>query len=124
MERSRVLIAEDGGAYRAALVRVLDEAGFEVEAYPEASSALERLTGEDGRPFDLLIVDIVMPVLSGLDLVGRMRQLLDAPPPVVFMSGQVRGALNDEAGTIDGDPILQKPFTPEELLAAVEEALA
>ena len=77
----------------------------------------------DRRPFDLLIADVVMPGLSGVELVRRMRELISDPPPVLYMSGDVRPALNDAQGTIGGDTILAKPFGGEELLAAIEKTL-
>jgi DNA-binding response OmpR family regulator len=80
---------------------------------------------EEGRqPFDLLIADVVMPGLSGVELVSRMRELISSPPPVLYMSGDVRPALNDAAGTIGGDPILAKPFAAEQLLEAIDATLA
>ena len=119
----RVLVAEDD-AFRDALIRILGGEGYEVESYPDAGSALTRVEGDPSRGFDLILVDIVMPGIDGLELVDRVRRLLSAPPRVIYMSGVVEPALNDLPGTIGGEPILTKPFGPEQLLAAVEAAIA
>jgi DNA-binding response OmpR family regulator len=52
-----------------------------------------------------------------------MRELMSNPPPVLYMSGDVRPALNDAAGTIGGDLMLAKPFAAEQLLEAIETVL-
>ena len=121
--RRRVLVVEDGSVFRAAMIRLLDGEDYEVEAYPDAASALARLADDPQRRFDLVITDIVMPVLTGLEMVERMREIVAQPPPVIYMSGEIRPALNDAAGKISGDVILAKPFTPEELLEAVYTVL-
>lgn len=121
--RRRVLVAEDGSMLRTALIRLLDAADYEIEAVPDGAEALMLLLAEAAEPFDLLIADIVMPGLSGVELVRRMRELMSHPPPVLYMSGDVRPALNDAAGTIGGDLMLAKPFAAEQLLEAIETVL-
>ena len=118
------MVAEDGSMFRAVLTRLLHERGYDVETAPDGASALARLTSPGPRPFDLLIADVVMPSLGGRELVERMRQRLPAPPPVVFMSGDVRPAPDDPPGTLGGDPILSKPFAANDLFAAIEGVLA
>ncbi len=120
----RILVAEDGQPFRDALIRILGSAGYEVEAVPDGASALERLAeGSRGR-FDLLLADVLMPQLSGVDLVDRVRSEFHDPPKVIFMSGEIQPALNDAPGTIGGDTILAKPFDADQLLAAVRAILA
>jgi two-component system chemotaxis response regulator CheY len=121
--RRRVLVAEDGTMFRTAVIRLLKEAGFEIEAVPDGTVALKRLVGPGSREFDLLISDIAMPTMSGLELVRRMREELSEPPAVIYMSGDVAMDLGTEPGAIGGDVILAKPFGPEELLAAISSAL-
>lgn len=122
--RKRVIVVEDGAVFRAAMIRLLDAEGFEVEAYADADAALTRIGEDPARRFDLLITDVVMPGMTGLEMVKRVRELAEQPPPVIYMSGEVRPALNDAAGKISGDVILAKPFTPEELIEALEQALS
>jgi CheY-like chemotaxis protein len=121
--RRRVLVAEDGTMFRTAVIRLLEEAGFEIEAVPDGSVALKRLVGPEGEDFDLLISDIAMPAMGGIELVRQMRAELSDPPPVIYMSGDVSMDLGTAPGAIGGDVILAKPFGPEELLAAINKAL-
>lgn len=120
-QEARILVVEDTPQFRSLVHRILGEAGYEIDIAGDGSHGLQRL-GE--RKYDLLITDIVLPGMSGLELVRTMREQLDDPPPVLLMSGQVGSGLNEPAGTISGDRVLSKPFEAEALLAAVAGQLA
>lgn len=115
----RVLVAEDEPGVRAFVTRGLEHAGYEVTAVSDGQQALEAL--EEGG-FDLLVADIVMPVLDGIALalcaVKRrpgLRVLL-----ITGYSVERRRALNLEA-LIDG--VLEKPFSLAQLLRAAGSAV-
>ncbi len=115
--RETVLVVEDDESIRNLLARVLGQAGYEVLTAPDAHEALA--LGSETR-FDLLLTDVVMPGMNGGDLVFRLR----ARQPTLralLMSGYATDSL---AGRIpEAVEFLAKPFTPEELLARVREAL-
>jgi signal transduction histidine kinase/ActR/RegA family two-component response regulator len=116
-----ICVVEDEGAVRE-LVRVtLTRAGFRVLAARDGEEALTRVAAYDGR-IDLLLSDVVMPGLSGPELARRMRQARPSAR-VLFMSGYASDVIADEGGSISDGGLLAKPFTPDELVARVREAI-
>jgi CheY-like chemotaxis protein len=100
---------------------VLTEAGFEVHAAADGSAALEFLRAR-ARPIDVVITDLSMPRMDGLELMREVRRI--APRTrVVLMTGFLDG--DNLAARADERPdlVLNKPFRPPELLDAVREAL-
>ncbi|MDP3661178.1 PAS domain-containing sensor histidine kinase [Phenylobacterium sp.] len=119
-EGAKVLLVEDDVAVRAVAEGLLIELGCEVQAEPDAPSALRRLA-EGGR-FDVLISDIVMPGgMSGLDLAQAARQ---ARPelPILLTTGYAGEQWGAAAAAADW-PILRKPFRAEQLGAALRKVL-
>jgi CheY-like chemotaxis protein len=116
---ARILVAEDEVPVREFIRRVLEQRGHEVVAVSDGAEAVVKLAR---LPFDLLITDVVMPNMDGVELslkVGR-----DFPDlPVLMMSGYTvhRRRAND-IGSLA--PVLQKPFSMVDLNAAVERALS
>jgi two-component system response regulator NreC len=112
----RVLLADDHGIVRRGLRSLLEEAGVSVVA--EAADGLEavRLT-EEHRP-DLLIVDIGMPRLSGIEVTAR-AQKLDRPPGVIILSMHSDESYVIRALAAGARAYLLKDATDEDLLPAV-----
>jgi two-component system cell cycle sensor histidine kinase/response regulator CckA len=115
-----VLVVEDNTVLRALIRRALDACGYRVLAAAGGEEA-EKVVAEHGRPIDLLLTDIVMPGISGVELATRMQA---ARPGlrVLFTSGYTDDSLLDH-GFDAGASFLQKPFTPSALLAAVGKTL-
>ena len=96
---------------------MLHRSGYTVLAYASPREALEFINS--GAPeIDLLITDMVMPGMSGPELVRQAASRLPNVP-VLYVSGYADSAGNDMPG-----PYLQKPFTHESLAAKVRDALA
>jgi two-component system cell cycle sensor histidine kinase/response regulator CckA len=72
--------------------------------------------------FDLAVVDMVMPGLGGTALAGRLRERR-ADLRILFMTGFTERNVATEIDVLTPEPLLQKPFTPAQLLAAVRAAL-
>ncbi|HET9552382.1 MAG TPA: response regulator, partial [Anaeromyxobacteraceae bacterium] len=116
--RETVLLVEDDDVVRALARRALEGAGYTVHDAPGPRAASALAAGLRGR-LDLLLTDVMLPEESGPAL---SRRLAGGQPElrVLFMSGY----LGEAAGALPGDaPFLQKPFTPDVLLAKVREAL-
>jgi CheY-like chemotaxis protein len=115
-----IFVVEDEAAVRKSVVRILSDRGYSVLQATGPKNAIE-LAGLWGGTVDLLLTDIVMPEMSGDELARELRK---ARPHlrVVYMTGY-SGGLDPAALRIDG-AIVQKPFTRDSLLVAVEEALA
>lgn len=117
--RGTVLVVEDYEALRRTTVRVLTEAGYRVL---DAANGVDALGVLDRRnePVDLLLADLVLPDISGYALAERARE---SRPDLIalFMSGYASVITPIRPG--EGPPVLEKPFSPQELVAAVNAAL-
>ncbi len=112
---TRILLAEDDQVMREYLKRALEKSGYRVTAVDRGTAALPLL--EAGR-FDLLLTDIVMPEMDGIELAQRAAQL-DSDMRVMFITGFA--AVTLRAGeTMPNARILSKPFHLRELVAEVD----
>jgi two-component system nitrogen regulation response regulator GlnG len=119
MSESRILIAEDEESIRFVLTRALEGRGYHVRAFAEGLPALAALRA---NAFDLAIVDIRLPDVSGLDLLSRARdESLEVPFLVMTAESTMQNAIEAmKRGAFD---YLTKPFDIEEVQLLVERAL-
>ena len=116
-----VLVVDDAGVVRRLSFRVLSESGFRVFEAAGAVEALEVLAMLQGH-VDLVLVDVMMPEVNGVDLVRLIRERWSGPA-ILFMSGFPAEVLAREGLKDLRVQFLAKPFTRDELLAAVARAL-
>ncbi len=115
----RILLAEDDNDVRRFLVRALEQAGFQVASFDNGLSAYNRLREE---PFELLLTDIVMPEMDGIELARRATEL-DPDIKVMFITGFAAVALNPDSEAPKDAKILSKPFHLKDLVHEVEKLL-
>jgi two-component system cell cycle response regulator CpdR len=89
----KILLAEDDNDMRRFLVKALEKAGYEVRSFDNGASAYDRLREE---PFSLLLTDIVMPEMDGIELARRATEL-DPDLKVMFITGFAAVALNPDS---------------------------
>ena len=116
---SKILLAEDDNDMRRFLAKALEKAGYEVTSYDNGASAYERLREE---PFSLLLTDIVMPEMDGIELARRATEL-DPDLKVMFITGFAAVALNPDSKAPKDAKILSKPFHLRELVVEVGKLL-
>jgi two-component system, OmpR family, response regulator MprA len=110
----RILVVDDDAKIQAVLRRGLKLEGYRVE---EASDGHEALAALRSNDVDLVVLDVLMPGLSGLDVCRRIREVLDVPILMLTARDTVTDKVNGlESGA---DDYLVKPFALEELLARV-----
>lgn len=116
-----VLVVDDEAAVRRLAHRILSEEGVRVFEAGDGQEALEvlRTTG----PVDLILVDVVMPHVDGAALVRHLRSTYPAQP-ILYMSAYPAEVLARHGETELDLPFLAKPFSREELLGKMAEALA
>jgi two-component system, NtrC family, response regulator HydG len=117
--KGRLLVVDDSADTRELLQRILSAQGYEVLGAAGVAEALKLL---EGVPVDLVITDLKMPGISGLDLVRHVRENLKESE-VMMITGypSVEGAV--AAVKSGAEEYLPKPFTREELLAAVDRVM-
>lgn len=113
--KQTILLVDDEATVRSVTTRLLEEHGYTVIQADNGSDAWTLLESKDAQ-IDLVISDVVMPRLDGLEL-ARCMEIMPHPPPILLMSGYWLGALEFEW------PLLAKPFRGSELLAAVRRLL-
>jgi CheY-like chemotaxis protein len=123
---ARILVIDDDPAVRAAMQMVLERDGFEVSAVGDGPAGVKLVAAED---FDLLLVDLFMPGMDGLETI---RQVHRHKPglPIIIMSGLSFATSGTQppdflamAGKLGAVGNLKKPFRPRELLAVVAQGL-
>jgi PAS domain S-box-containing protein len=119
--RGVVLLVEDDEAVLRVAERCLRRQGYEVHGTTQPLEAL-RIAQDTTRPLDVLVTDIVMPAMNGPALYAEVTAVRPALP-VVFVSGYADPALFEQVNRQPGAHFLEKPFTLDELLAAVRDAL-
>jgi two-component system cell cycle sensor histidine kinase/response regulator CckA len=114
--KQTILVVDDEALIRSLTTRMLEEHGYSVIEAGNGFDAWTLLEGK-GEHIDLVISDVVMPRLDGLEL-AQCMEIMPHPPPILFMSGCWLSAPEFER------PLLAKPFRAHELLAAVHRLLA
>jgi two-component system, cell cycle response regulator CpdR len=116
----RILLAEDDDSMRGFLERALARAGYEVTSFANGEDAYERLKQE---PFTLLLTDIVMPRMDGIELARRASEF-DPGLKIVFITGFAAVTLNNNADAPKDARVLSKPFHLKDLVREVDRLLA
>src|SRR5262245_30367086 len=116
----KILLAEDDNDMRRFLAKALENAGFEVTSYDNGLSAYQRLREE---PFELLLTDIVMPEMDGIELARRASEL-DPDIKIMFITGFAAVALNSDSQAPKNAKVLSKPVHLRELVNEVQKMLA
>lgn len=117
-----VLVVEDSKAEQRLIVSLLQHAGCNVALADSAEAALSWLES-NGKP-DLIVLDIIMPGMSGLDLCRELRKMPALENvPVVFCSSKNQDFDRFWALRQGGNDYITKPFVPNELIDAVQQHL-
>ena len=116
----KILLAEDDNDMRRFLVKALEKAGYQVSSFDNGASAYDRLREE---PFSLLLTDIVMPEMDGIELAQHTANV--APQTrIMFITGFAAVALNPDSQAPKDAKVLSKPFHLKDLVREVEKMLA
>jgi DNA-binding response OmpR family regulator len=118
VKRTRVLVVDDEAALRKFLASVLGAAGYDVLAATDGEQAL---TVAQDEPFDLVVLDLMLPGIDGLEVCRQLREIGDMP--IIVLSAKGEEIDKVDALNSGADDYLTKPFGVSELLARVQAVL-
>lgn len=120
----RSILVVDDEPYIGRIIQLKLESGpYAVELAHDGRSALERLSS--GSPFDLVLLDIMMPHLSGLEVLAELRRLPGRErTPVIMLTAKGQDTDRARAAELGATDFLTKPFSPKKLLARIDELFA
>jgi DNA-binding response OmpR family regulator len=113
-----VLVVDDQAGVRRVVARALGDAGYEVAEAADGATALAMLTAD---PPDLVVLDLSLPRVAGLDVLTRLRSTSDVP--VIILTGRGADAERIVGLDLGADDYVVKPFSPLELAARVRSLL-
>jgi RNA polymerase sigma factor (sigma-70 family) len=116
-----VHVVDDDASLRTAIERRLKKAGYEVATYPSAQHLLDRLPNESSP--GCILLDVRIPGLSGPELQSRLSEL-GSTLPIVFLTGYADVPTTVRAIKAGADDFLTKPVTSDQLLRAIQRAMA
>lgn len=117
----RSILVVDDEPYIGRIIQLKLESGpYDVELVHDGRSALDRLATSDR--YDLVLLDIMMPRMSGLDVLEKLRQLeRRTTTPVIMLTAKGQEADRARAAELGATDFLTKPFSPKKLLARIDE---
>lgn len=119
MEQNKILIVDDDPNIREVLSVLLGSEGYSVAQAEDGNAALEKVYGD--KSIDLVILDIMMPGMDGVEVCGKIRE--KSKVPVLFLTAKSHDQDKVDAYTGGGDDYLVKPFSQTELLMKVKSLL-
>src|SRR5262245_8334589 len=118
MHPARILLVDDDRGIQRTVGPLLSSRGFDVEIAGSGAAALKAISA---RPPDLVLLDLVLPDIDGVEVCRRIREHLSMP--IIVLSARTAEAEKVEALDIGADDYVTKPFGSEELLARIRVAL-
>lgn len=112
---NKVLIVDDSATMRKIIMRGLRQAGVEVADFKEAGDGNEGLAALDGDSVDLILSDVNMPNMNGLDFLKALQEKHPDAPPVVMITTEGSEEVIKEAMSRGAKGYLKKPFTPDKI---------
>jgi DNA-binding NtrC family response regulator len=119
LSEMRILVVDDEGIVLESCRRVLEAEGFEVVLVTSAEDALKAFENER---FSLVLLDLKMPKRDGQFLIGEIKKM-PIHIPVIVMTGYATLNTIKEVSNMGIEQFIAKPFTPDELIEAIEEVI-
>jgi DNA-binding response OmpR family regulator len=123
VRQRHILVADDEPHIGRIIQLKLERAPYEVTLVGDGREAMERLESDD--PIDLVLLDIMMPYLSGLDVLDELKRLPHRKEtPVIILTAKGQDADRERAMELGALDFLTKPFSPNKLLNRIDEIFA
>ena len=119
---SRIVVVDDDPDVRGLIEYMLVESGHEVTAFADGDEALRSMAAADPQ---IVLLDVMMPGLSGLEVLTRLRaDVATKDLPVIMLTAKAQDADVDLGLALGADGYMVKPFSPRELVARIDARLA
>ncbi len=121
MQKKNILFVDDSASIRKLVEMILEQAGYRVTVAQDGQDALQFL---DGRHLDLIITDLHMPRMNGLELIAAIRKM--APyrfVPILFLTTETKSELKRQAKSAGATGWITKPFDKEKLLHIIKKVI-
>ncbi|MCD2519097.1 response regulator [Massilia sp. G4R7] len=126
----RALVVDDSASARVALAEMLDSLGVRAEIVASGEECLRAMAGAQavGKPYDVVLMDYLMPGLDGVETIRRIRRAAatgqeDTPPAILMVSVCTRDTVLEQEGELPVDAFLHKPVGPALLYHSLLQAL-
>jgi two-component system chemotaxis response regulator CheY len=114
-----ILIADDSASMRQLVSFALRDAGYEVV---EANDGSDALTKSEASSVDMVVTDLNMPGLDGIELIRRLRKLSQYRfTPIIMLTTESQDSKKQEGKTAGASGWIVKPFTPEQLIGVIKK---
>lgn len=125
MMKKRILLIDDEDLVIRSLGKLLTKSGYEVSV---VSTGMDAVVMVEDNNFDLIISDIKMPWINGVETVKELNTAIESKqqplPPVIFITGYADKECEEKAKELNPIAYMHKPIDIQELLSAVQKALA
>jgi two-component system copper resistance phosphate regulon response regulator CusR len=118
----RLLVVDDDPKFRSFVAAGLEQSGNECEAVPDGGAALERLAQATRPNFDMILLDVMMPVKNGWEFLHDIRER-GRETPVIFVTARDSVEERVKGLRLGADDYIIKPFAFEELLARIDSVV-
>lgn len=120
MSAQKIVLAEDNSTLSLLLKFRLEKEGFNLFMAKDGKEAIELI--EENNP-DLIITDIMMPFISGLEVISHVRNKLESETPIIVFSAAGQEEMVLKAFNLGANDFMGKPFSPNELMIRVKRLL-
>ncbi|MFS0576183.1 response regulator transcription factor [Sporosarcina sp. 179-K 3D1 HS] len=119
METKKILVVDDEEILRMLITDTLEFEGYAVEEAEDGKEGYERIVQD---PFDLIILDYMMPYMTGMEVLEKI-QPLQLGVPIIMLTAKAQQHDRDMAHQFGAKYFMPKPFSPSELVALVNDIL-
>ena len=116
----RILVVDDEEILRMLITDTLEDLGYDIEEAPDGEYALKQL---EDQQYDLMILDYMMPVLTGIDVLKKIPDHVRTNLQVLMLTAKTQESDRQEMMKAGTDFFMAKPFSPMDLISVVEEIL-
>lgn len=120
MSKKKIVLAEDNSTLSLLLKFRIEKEGYDLVSAVDGKEALELIEKENP---DLIITDIMMPFVSGLEVISHVRLKLDLDTPIIVFSSAGQEEMVLKAFNLGANDFMGKPFSPNELVIRVKRLI-